>query len=53
MPRLGVIADHTVCMRTGQFYLPPEKLTGSPEVRFNELGFGSTHGYIAAPASRA
>lgn len=37
--------------RTGTvvFDVPPKVLTKTPEVRFNELGFGETHGYIRLP----
>jgi hypothetical protein len=31
------------------FDVPPQILNESPQLRFNELGFGSTHGYIALP----
>ena len=31
------------------FDIPPKKLSKKIEARFNELGFGSTHGYIALP----
>lgn len=36
---------------TGQaaFDVAPEVLSQHPQLRFNELGFGSTHGYIALP----
>jgi hypothetical protein len=34
--------------RTG-FDIPPQVLHEHPQLRFNELGFGSTHGYIALP----
>ena len=31
------------------FDVAPAVLNEHPELRFNELGFGSTHGYIALP----
>lgn len=31
------------------FDVPPSLLKKHPELRFNELGFGETHGYIALP----
>jgi hypothetical protein len=31
------------------FDVPPSILKKHPELRFNELGFGETHGYIALP----
>jgi hypothetical protein len=31
------------------FDVPPSILRQSPQLRFNELGFGDTHGYIALP----
>jgi hypothetical protein len=31
------------------FDVPPALLKKHPELRFNELGFGETHGYIALP----
>ncbi len=31
------------------FDIPPQVLQKHPQLRFNELGFGSTHGYIALP----
>ena len=34
------------------FDVPPQVLHESPQLRFNELGFGSTHGYISLPALR-
>jgi hypothetical protein len=34
------------------FDVPPRKLKGKVEARFNELGFGSTHGYIRLPSLR-
>jgi hypothetical protein len=32
------------------FDIPPKKLSKKIEARFNELGLGSTHGYIALPS---
>lgn len=35
------------------FDVPPSVLKQKPRLRFNELGFGSTHGFIALPAAVA
>jgi hypothetical protein len=40
----GVTAKGSVA-----FDVPPKVLKHHPELRFNELGFGETHGYIALP----
>jgi hypothetical protein len=40
----GVTAKGSVA-----FDVPPKVLKQHPELRFNELGFGETHGYIALP----
>jgi hypothetical protein len=29
--------------------VPPKVLKQHPELRFNEFGFGETHGYISLP----
>ena len=35
------------------FDVPPKVLQGKPKLRFNELGLGSTHAFIALPAAVA
>lgn len=40
--------DVDLTLRVG-FDVPPSVLHEHPQLRFNELGFGTTHGYIALP----
>jgi hypothetical protein len=44
------LGPDSVSTGTVVFDVPKKVLADKPELRFNELGFGSTHGYIALPS---
>jgi hypothetical protein len=43
------IQPDTTTTGTLVYDVPKAVLRGDPELRFNELGFGETHAYIALP----
>ena len=48
---LESLQPDTTTTGTVVFDVPRSALRKKPELRFNELGFGSTHGYIRLPSS--